>query len=49
MFDKLTATEQQYETLAELLGRAEVQSDNPVFLAQRERLYEGLEKAGLPE
>ena len=29
--------------------RAEVQSDNPVFLTQRERLYEGLEKAGLPE
>jgi TolB-like protein/class 3 adenylate cyclase len=29
--------------------RAEVQSDNPVFLAQRERLYEGLGKAGLPE
>jgi TolB-like protein/class 3 adenylate cyclase len=29
--------------------RAEVQSDNPVFLAQRERLYEGLKKAGLPE
>jgi TolB-like protein/class 3 adenylate cyclase/Flp pilus assembly protein TadD len=29
--------------------RAEAQSDNPVFLAQRERIYEGLEKAGLPE
>jgi TolB-like protein/class 3 adenylate cyclase len=29
--------------------RAEVQSDNPIFLAQRERLYEGLAKAGLPE
>ena len=29
--------------------RAEVQSDNPVFLQQRERIYEGLEKAGLPE
>ncbi|WGS20317.1 adenylate/guanylate cyclase domain-containing protein [Bradyrhizobium sp. ISRA463] len=29
--------------------RAEVQSDNPVFLLQRERVYEGLEKAGLPE
>jgi tetratricopeptide (TPR) repeat protein len=29
--------------------RAEVPSDNPVFLAQRERLYEGLGKAGLPE
>jgi TolB-like protein len=29
--------------------RAEVQSDNPVFLQQRDRVYEGLEKAGLPE
>jgi hypothetical protein len=29
--------------------RAEVQSDNPVFLQQRERVYEGLEKAGLSE
>jgi class 3 adenylate cyclase/TolB-like protein/Flp pilus assembly protein TadD len=29
--------------------RAEVQSDNSVFLAQRERVYEGLRKAGLPE
>ena len=29
--------------------RAEVQSDNPVFMQQRERVYEGLEKAGLPE
>jgi tetratricopeptide (TPR) repeat protein len=29
--------------------RAEVQSDNPGFLQQRERIYEGLEKAGLPE
>jgi len=29
--------------------RAEVQSENPVFLLQRERVYEGLEKAGLPE
>jgi len=29
--------------------RAEVQSDNAVFLAQRERLYEGLGKAALPE
>jgi tetratricopeptide (TPR) repeat protein len=29
--------------------RAEAQSDNPVFLAQRERVYEGLGKAGLPE
>jgi class 3 adenylate cyclase/TolB-like protein/Flp pilus assembly protein TadD len=29
--------------------RAEVQSDNPVFLAQRERVYDGLGIAGLPE
>jgi tetratricopeptide (TPR) repeat protein len=29
--------------------RAEVQSDNPVFLAQRERVYEGLKIAGVPE
>jgi class 3 adenylate cyclase/TolB-like protein len=29
--------------------RAEVQSDNPVFLAQRERVYDGLAIAGLPE
>ena len=29
--------------------RAEVQSDNPVFLLQREQLYEGLKRAGLPE
>ena len=29
--------------------RADVQSDNPVFLQQRERVYEGLEKAGLSE
>jgi tetratricopeptide (TPR) repeat protein len=29
--------------------RAEAQSDNPVFLAQRERMFEGLKKAGLPE
>jgi len=29
--------------------RAEAQSDNPIFLAQRERVYEGLGKAGLPE
>jgi tetratricopeptide (TPR) repeat protein len=29
--------------------RAEVQSDNSVFLVQRERVYEGLRKAGLPE
>jgi len=29
--------------------RDEVQSDNTVFLAQRERVYEGLGKAGLSE
>jgi TolB-like protein/Flp pilus assembly protein TadD len=29
--------------------RAEVQSDNAAFLAQRERVYEGLAKAGVPE
>ena len=29
--------------------RQSVISDNPVYLAQRERLYEGLKKAGLPE
>lgn len=29
--------------------RAEVISDNPVYLAQRERLYEGLRLAGVPE
>lgn len=29
--------------------RIGVQSDNPIHLAQRERLYDGLRKAGLPE
>jgi tetratricopeptide (TPR) repeat protein len=29
--------------------RAEAVSDNPVYLAQRERLYEGLRLAGAPE
>jgi TolB-like protein/class 3 adenylate cyclase/Flp pilus assembly protein TadD len=29
--------------------RAGAQSDNPTFLAQRERVYEGLHKAGVPE
>jgi len=29
--------------------RSEVQSDNPAFLAQRERLYDGSENAGVPE
>ena len=29
--------------------RVEVQSDNPVFLLQRNRIYEGMERAGVPE
>jgi TolB-like protein/Flp pilus assembly protein TadD len=29
--------------------RASVASDNPTYLAQRERIYEGMRKAGLPE
>jgi len=29
--------------------RVEVQSDNPVFLLQRNRVYEGMERAGVPE
>jgi TolB-like protein/class 3 adenylate cyclase/Tfp pilus assembly protein PilF len=29
--------------------RAGAQSDNPTFLAQRERIYEGMRKAGVPE
>jgi len=29
--------------------RESAYSDHPVYLAQRERLYEGLRKAGLPE
>ena len=29
--------------------RAEAVSDNPVYLAQRERLHEGLRLAGVPE
>jgi hypothetical protein len=29
--------------------RAEMMSDRPAFLAQRERLLAGLRKAGLPE
>jgi TolB-like protein len=29
--------------------RAEVQSDNPAFLLQRNRIYEGMERAGVPE
>ena len=29
--------------------RAGVSSDNPTFLAQRERIYEGMRKAGMPE
>ena len=29
--------------------RLEVQSDNPVFLAQRNRIYQGMERAGVPE
>jgi TolB-like protein/Flp pilus assembly protein TadD len=29
--------------------RAEAQSANPIFLAQRERIYDGMRKAGLPE
>jgi tetratricopeptide (TPR) repeat protein len=29
--------------------RATVESDNATYLAQRERIYEGLRKAGLPE
>jgi hypothetical protein len=29
--------------------RAGAPSDNPIYLAQRERVAEGLRKAGLPE
>jgi hypothetical protein len=29
--------------------RAGASSDNPTYLAQRERIYEGMRKAGLPE
>jgi tetratricopeptide (TPR) repeat protein len=29
--------------------RAGVQSDNPTYLAQRERIIEGMRKAGVPE
>jgi tetratricopeptide (TPR) repeat protein len=29
--------------------RAQVVNSNPVYLAQRERLYEGMRKAGVPE
>jgi len=29
--------------------RAGAQSNNPTFLAQRERMYEGMRKAGVPE
>jgi hypothetical protein len=31
------------------LLRAHAQSVHPVYLAQRERLYEGMRRAGLPE
>ena len=29
--------------------RARTLSDNPIYLAQRERLYDGMRKAGVPE
>ena len=29
--------------------RASAASDNPTYLTQRERIYEGMRKAGLPE
>jgi hypothetical protein len=29
--------------------RAQAASDNPTYLVQRERIYEGLRKAGVPE
>jgi len=29
--------------------RAGAASDNPTYLTQRERIYEGMRKAGLPE
>ncbi len=29
--------------------RAGAASDNPIWLAQRERVYDGLRKAGVPE
>jgi tetratricopeptide (TPR) repeat protein len=29
--------------------RSQTFSDNPVYLASRERMYEGMRKAGLPE
>jgi len=40
MFDKLTATEQQYETLTQLLGSAEVQSDPSEYRKHAKALAE---------
>ena len=40
MFDKLTATEQQYEALAQLLGSATVQSDPPEYRKHAKALAE---------
>jgi peptide chain release factor 1 len=40
MFDKLTATERQYETLAQLLGSAEVQSDPSEYRKHAKALSE---------
>ena len=30
-------------------ARASASSDNPTYLAQRERIYDGMRKAGVPE
>src|SRR5262245_3447183 len=40
MFDKLTATEQQYEALTHLLGSAEVQSDPSEYRKHAKALSE---------
>src|SRR5438874_3686029 len=40
MFDKLTATERQYETLTQLLGSAEVQSDSSEYRKHAKALSE---------
>src|SRR5262245_15508022 len=40
MFDKLTATERQYEAIVQLLGSAEVQSDPSEYRKQAKALAE---------
>lgn len=36
-------------TIAKVKAETQKMSDNPTFLKQRERLYDGLRKAGMPE